>query len=204
MGTFRVVMKSLENGQFVADWFDDDQRLWDDERLHKGVSIISAWVAPHLKAFRRTGAGTDAATDVVFNPNGIAVSSSARDKLRDLPGVEFLPVDIEGRGQFFVIHVTKLSDVTPGVTARRAPPPSGNIVELQAFPADYAAPGPLFRVRQPPDSAAGNKGYCLDTIYANDEGARALEAACGVYLDLVPWDDRRDSYARIRSSDTRR
>jgi hypothetical protein len=199
MGVFRVTMRSLENGVFAANWFDDEQRLWDDDRLHRGSSLIAAWKAPNLKSIRRTSG----ATDVMFNPNAIAVSSSVRDKLGGFPGIEFLPVDIDGEGPFSLVHVTALVDLTPGIRVNRAPPPSGNVVELQEFPADYAAPGPFFRMRQPPDSAAGSKGYCFDMIYTNDEGARALEAACGAYLTLVPWDDKRDSYARIRSSGPR-
>jgi hypothetical protein len=190
-------MRSLENGLLAANLFDDEQRLWDDDRLHKGPSLIAAWKAPRLKSVRRTSG----ATEVMFNPNAIAVSSSVQDRLRGFPGIEFLPVEIEGEGPFSLVHVTALVDLTPEIRVNRAPPPSGNVVELQEFPAGYAAPGPFFRMRQPPDSAAGRRGYCFDMIYATDEGARALEAACGAYLTLVPWDDKRNSYARIRSSE---
>ena len=182
MTVFRITMRSLDDGKFAANWFDDERRLWDDDRLHKGAPLATDWVRPRLQSFRRAGT----TTDVMFNPNAIAVSGPLREALRRFAGVELLPVDIEGEGAgaFSLVHVTALADLTRGMQARRAPPPSGNVVDLQAFPANYEAPAPLFRVRQPPDSAAGAKGYCLAPIYANEEGARVIEMHGGAYLVL--------------------
>jgi hypothetical protein len=82
--------------------------------------------------------------------------------------------------------VTATIDALPEFSIRRAPPPSGNVVELYEFPVDFACPASFFRVRQPADSAAGRAGYCLPEIYVNDSGARAVTASCAGYWEARP------------------
>ena len=183
MSVFEVQPTSLPNGEFAAAWFDDESALWDDDRLHKARSLIEEWRAPSLRLFRPERG----ATDVLFNPNAIAVSERVREELRRFSGVEFLPIAIEDCGSaFFVVHVTVAVEPLQEFSVRRAPPPSGNIVELFEFPTEYTPPADFFRVRQPTDSAAGPAGYCLRRIYVSDAGARALSAACGAYLEARP------------------
>jgi hypothetical protein len=183
MTIFEIEPSSLPNGEFAASWFDNEQRIWEDERLHKVGAVAGEWTSPRLKLFRAAGRGV---TDVLFNPNALAVSARVRDELRRFRELEFLPISVEGGGLFFVVHVTAAVDVSVGFSARRAPPPSRNIVELSEFPVGYAPSSSFFRVRQPADSAGGRADYCLRAIYANKEGADAVEAACGVYLSARP------------------
>jgi hypothetical protein len=180
MSVFEIKPSSLPSGELAVAWFDDEPRLWDDERLHKVGALAGEWHAPRFRLFR----AERGVTDVLFNPNALAVSAPVREALRRFSEIEFLPIAIEGCGSFFVVHVTATVEVTPGFSVRRAPPPSGNVVELSEFPVGYAPSTAFFRVRQPADSAGGREGYCLRAMYANDEGAGALEAACGAYLDV--------------------
>ena len=186
MTIFELKPSSLPNGEFAAAWFDDEQRTWDDDRLHKVGALADVWEAPRLKLFRPERG----ATDVLFNPNALAVSTRVRDELRCFPELEFLPIAIEGSGPFFVLHVTVAVDVSLGFSVRRSPVPSGNVVELFEFPVGYIPPAAFFSVRQPEDSSAGRAGYCLRRIYASEVGARALEAACGTYLIARALRDR--------------
>jgi hypothetical protein len=187
MTIFEIKPSSLPNGEFAAAWFDNEQRTWEDERLHKIGALGGEWASPRLKLFRAAERGV---TDVLFNPNALAVSSRVREELRRFPELEFLPIAVEGCGPFFVVHVTAAIEVSVGFSVRRAPPPSGNIVELSEFPVGYTPPASFFRVRQPADSAGGRAGYCLRAMYANKEGADAVEAACGAYLSARPLRER--------------
>lgn len=175
MSIFEIKPSSLPGGEFASPWFDDEKRLWDDERLHKVGALASEWESPRLKLFF----AERGVADVLFNPNAIAVSARVREALRRFSEVEFLPTSVEGCPPFFVVHVTSTVEVSIGFGLRRAPPPSGNIVELLEFPIGYAPPSAFFRVRQPVDSAGGRAGYCLRRIYANEDGARAVEAVSG-------------------------
>jgi hypothetical protein len=179
MSVFEIEASSLPNGDLAAAWFDNEQRTWDDQRLHKFGSLAGKWDPAPLKLFR---AGRSI-TEVLFNPNAIAVSARIREKLCPFSELQFLPVAVEGCEPFFVVHVAATVEVSLGFSLRRAPPPSGNIVELYEFPVGYTSSTSFFRVRQPADSAGGRSGYCLRTIYTNKEGADALEAACGGYLN---------------------
>jgi hypothetical protein len=190
MTIFAIKPSSLSNGEFAAAWFDDEQRIWDDERLHKVAVFGGEWSAPRFKLFRVAERGV---TDVLFNPNALAVSARVREELRRFRELEFLPFAVEGYGSFFVVHVTATVEVSVGFSVRRAPPPSGNIVELSEFPVGYASATSFFRVRQPADSAGGRAGHCLRAMYANKEAADAVEAACGGYLSAHPLRERMPS-----------
>jgi hypothetical protein len=179
MTIFEIKPSSLPNGEFAAAWFDDEQQTWEDERLDKVGALASTWTSPRLKVFRAAERGV---TDVLFNPNALAVSARVREDLCRFPELEFLPIAVEGSDAFFVLHVTAAVEVSVGFSVRRAPPPSGNIVELSEFPVGYVPPSAFFRVRQPADSAGGRAGFCVRTIYVSEEGAGALAATCGTYL----------------------
>jgi hypothetical protein len=147
--------------------------------------LADKWEAPRLKRLRAEERGV---TDVLFNPNALAVSGRIREALVRFPELEFLPVIIDRCGPFFIVHVTATVEASFGFLMRRAPAPSGNIVELYEFPVSYAPPTSFFRVRQPSDSAAGREGYCLPTIYTNKDGANVLLANCGTYLSAQSVD----------------
>lgn len=190
MTIFEIKPALLSNGEFAAAWFDDEHRTWADDRLHKVDALAGDWNVPRFKLFRAAGRG---ATDVLFNPNALAVSARVREKLNRFPEVEFLPIAVEGVGSFFLFHVTVAVEVSLGFSVRRAPPPSRNIIELSEFPVGYVPPTALFRVRQPLDSAGGRAGYCLRTTYASEDGARALGATCGTFLIARALRDRTPS-----------
>jgi hypothetical protein len=178
MTAFEVRPVSLSNGQFAAAMFDDEPGTWDDERLRKPVPVATAWQAPEL---RLVGPG-EGATPVLINPNAYAVAPAMRSRLAACTGLEFLPIDIAGFGTFFVMHVIAAADAPHGTRLRRAPPPSGNIVEIFSLPTEFSPPADFFRIRQPKDSAAGAAGTCLYQIYAGPSGAQALDNACWQFL----------------------
>ena len=176
MPVFEIRPVSLSNGEFAAAWFDDESALWNDERLHKPESLLVTWQVPRLRLWRPERGATPA----LFNPNAYAVSAEVRSALAHCSGVEFLPVEIAGFGTFFILHVVEACEVPEGCSLRRAPPPSGNIVELFSFPVSYAPGADFFRLLQPQDLAAA--GFIYTEIYVSIDGARAVEDACGRYL----------------------
>ena len=166
---------SLPNGDFASTWFDDEELLWDDERLHKPQPLLATWQVPTLRLLKPTP------TPVLFNPNALAVSDEVRLSLAHFPEIEFLPIEVIGFGTFFVVHVTRTLPLPDGSSVRRSPV-SKNIVELFAFPKSYVPSADFFRVAQPDDSAAGISGFCMSTIYVSTAGARAILATTKGYL----------------------
>jgi len=177
-GIYTVEPVSLPSGKFAADWFDDDRSLWEDERLFKCRSLLASWRAPKLTVRL---AGCDP-TPVLFNPNAYAVSASVRAGLSRSSGLEFLPIDIVGFGQFFVLHPVAAYELPPDAVAQRAPLYRGNIVNVIAFPESYVPETDFFGVRHPADSPAGRAGSRVQAMFTTDRGAQVLEAACGEYL----------------------
>jgi hypothetical protein len=180
MTCFELVPKSLPDGSFAASWFDDEAFLWDDDRLRKPLPIGDAWIAPSLLLARGE------ATPVLFNPNAIALSEGVKAELASFPELDFLPVSVRGHGAFFVLHVTAALDLPPGSNARLAPSPSGNLVQLHAFPPTFLAPFSFFRVRHPTSSAAGRAGYASKSVYLSEAGADCIRRVCGGLLEARP------------------
>jgi hypothetical protein len=172
MAVFELRPASKTDGSFICAWFDDDACLWNDERLSSVASLVNAWQAPLLK-LHRPAAGP---TAVLFNPNAFAVSDSVRHELSSFTEIEFLPVHIAGHGVFHVLHVTAAIELPVGSKARVAPAPSGNIVQIDAFPPSFEPPFPFFRVLQPDSSAARRSSASTRSVYLSAAGARTIES----------------------------
>jgi hypothetical protein len=179
VGIFRVAPRSKPDGTFAAAWFDDEPRLWDDARLRRPDRLGTTWSPPRLLLHP-----SEKATEVLFNPNAYAVSERIRESLHDVSEIEFLPIHVAGAGVFYLLHVVASLPVPPMSLFRRAPPPSGNIIDIQAFPHGWEPAAAVFRVQQPQDSAAGKAGSCALGIFANSSGARSIEFACGKFLEM--------------------
>jgi hypothetical protein len=180
---FKLCPVSLPNGDFASTWFDDEELLWGNERLHKPQPLLATWQVPTLRLLK------PCPTPVLFNPNAFAVSDEVRLSLAHFAEIEFLPIEVVGFGTFFVVHVTRTLPLPDGSSVRQSPV-SKNIVELFAFPKGYIPPADFFRVAQPEHSAAGSAGFCMNTIYASTAGAGALLATTKGYLAAVGVDDR--------------
>jgi hypothetical protein len=178
MTIFKLCPVSLPNGDFASTWFDNEELLWDDERLHKPQSVLATWQIPTLRLLK------PCPTPVLFNPTAFAVSDEVRLSLAHFAEIEFLPIDIIGFGTFFIVHITRTLPLSDGASVRQSPV-SRNIVELFAFPKGYIPPADFFRVAQPEHSAAGGAGFCLNTIYVSAEGAAAMRATTKGYLAAV-------------------
>ncbi|QSI76644.1 hypothetical protein [Niveibacterium microcysteis] len=164
---------------FSAEWFDDEKCVWNDERLRCPVSLVHDWKTPKLKLHR---AGR-APTAVLFNPNAFAVSQGVRERLSGFEELEFLPVEIEGHGNYFIPHIIASCEVPEGSQVSRPEPPvNGNIVQIKAFPANFEPTAAFFRILQPRNSPAGRKGRSVLAQYANARGAQAMVSVAGQYI----------------------
>ena len=135
-----VSPRSLPNGEFAAEWFDDERCLWDDERLHKPGVVANAWTPPRLRLHRPERG----ATGILFNPNAYAFSAGVCEGIQ-FEGIEFLPIEVDGYGIFYLVHPVVEIEVPPQSNFRQAPPPSCNIVEFLSFaPTYFAALGSRF------------------------------------------------------------
>ena len=178
MTIFKIHPASKADGSFAAAWFDNDAFLWDDVRLLSAVPSAEAWVAPSLKLYRPA----ERATDVLFNPNALAVSGAVKEALASFTELEFLPVGIEGHGMFHILHITPTIELPLGSIARIAPSPSGNLLEIEGFPNSFQSEHSFFRVLNPVGSAARRTGKTSRAIYASIAGARALQTIAGDYI----------------------
>lgn len=182
MELFELQPASLPSGRFAADWFDDEARTWNDARLGRPEPLARAWQVAHLLLHRPA----KQATPVLFNPNAVAISSSVKARLEHFQELEFLPVEIERHGTYFVIHVVACADIPRGAVVVRAPPSTGNIVKVESLPMDFTPPASFFRLLQPPDSPAGRMGLCTRATYMSEQGRSAIAEACGSYLSWRP------------------
>ena len=182
MRPFELHMRSLPSGAFAAAWFDDARRLWNDERLAAPTPLAGEWTPPNLQLHRPS----EAATPVLFNPNALAVSQNVRDSLDVFSELEFLEVDIAHCGTYFIVHVITAIELPPDTTCRLAPAPSGNLVEIMAFPDTFLSPPGFFRVLQPIGSAARRLGMTTRKIYAGGAAKQAVEQAAGKYFEAFP------------------
>ncbi len=142
MTIFKLRPVSLPSGDFAPTWFDDEELLWNDERLHKPQPLLATWQVPTLRLLKPNP------TPVLFNPNAFAVSDAVRLSLAHFPEIEFLPIGVTGFGTFFVMHVTRALPLPDGSSVRRSPV-SKNIVELFAFPKDLPRLPISFEWRSP-------------------------------------------------------
>jgi hypothetical protein len=179
MPVFEIFPSNGTDGNFAAAWFDDDECLWTDERLGTIDRIADEWHTPRLKLWK----AASASTPVLFNPNAFAVSEEVRARLLDLEEIEFLPVSIEGHGVFYVLHVLKAIELPFGATARIAPEPSGNLIEIHGFPEGFSPPEGLFRVLHPEGSAARRAHRVGKTLYAGPNGAQVIGTVARGYLE---------------------
>ncbi len=177
---FELYPTSKPDGSFAAAWFDDEACLWGDDRLLTAEKLAAQWTAPKL----RLHGPKQTATPVLFNPNALAVSKSVCDLLKEFEELEFLPVSVSGHGQFYILHVINAIDLPPGSQARVAPAPSGNIVEIHAFPEAFTPPQGFFRVLQPAGSASRRIGpRTTKAVYLGPRGCAAVEQAASGYLE---------------------
>ena len=119
---------------------------------------------------------------MLFNPNAFAVSEHVKNELSLFDELEFLPVHIDNHGVFHVLHVTAAIELPTGSKVRIAPPPSGNIVRIQAFPRAFEPQFSFFRVLQPEGSAARERLASTRAVYLSVVGARALTSCAGGYF----------------------
>jgi len=181
MSVFEIRPRSKADGSFAAAWFDDDAYLWNDGRLSLAAPLTEAWVPPSLKLHRPE----QGATSVLFNPNALAVSSALKGALASFVELEFLPICIEGHGEFHIMRTVATIELPADSRARIAPPSSGNLVQIDAFPSSFESKHAFFRVLHPPGSPAGRAGRTTRTMYANDTGAHAIERHAAGYLTVT-------------------
>jgi hypothetical protein len=181
MTVFEVHPVSKADGSFAAAWFDDDTGLWNDDRLSLAASIEKTWVPPSLKLHRPN----QETTPVLFNSNAIALSTALKGVLASFTELEFLPVCIEDREEFHIMRTVATVELPAGSKAHIAPPPSGNIVKIEAFPGSFETKHAFFRVLHPPGSAAGKAGRATRRTYANVVGAHAIETYARDYLTVT-------------------
>jgi len=181
MPVFELRPVSKPDGSFSAAWFDDDARLWNDKRLSSVASVASSWQAPRLNLLEPAYT----ATPVLFNPNALAACEEIRNELSRFPELEFLPIRIEGHADFYLLHVTKAIELPELSRARVAPPPSGNIVGIEAFSTEFEPGFAFFRVLQPAGSAARRSGASTRSTYVNAIGASAIESCAHGYLAAI-------------------
>jgi hypothetical protein len=184
MAIFELHAASKPDGSFAAAWFDNDGYQWNDERLLLAGSIAHSWKAPSLKLYRPEAG----ATPVLFNPNALAVSERVRAELSSFAELEFLPVQIEGNGAYYILHVMSAIELPIGSKARIAPE-TGNIIQIGAFPASFEPEFAFFRVLHRRASAGRRVAATTRTIYLSARGVQAIESCADGYLvasDLLP------------------
>jgi hypothetical protein len=143
----------------------------------KLVALRTTGIRPVSRLFYEGEDGTE----VLFNPNAIAVSPRIHDCLARLDGLEFLTISVDGCGDYYIVHAVSAVEPSPEFVTRLGV--MGVIQDILSFPRSFVPPSAFFRVHQPVRSVAETNGFCTAELYANDEGARLIRELCVPYLE---------------------
>ena len=124
------------------------------------------------------------ATAVLFHPVAHLVSQGVRDELSHFAGLEFLPVQVTGFGEFFALHVLASCELPEGSVVDNGP--GTDIALIRAFPRAFEAPTPFFRIRHPGTATPNGNAVCVPDIYASEAAATAVQKVAGRFLRAVP------------------
>ncbi|MBC3881916.1 hypothetical protein H8K35_10490 [Undibacterium sp. LX40W] len=179
MAAFKLSIRSNTDGSFAPAWFDNDTRLWDDPRLRSPLSLIEQWTMPNLKLH----IADQPATPILFNPNALAFSASLKNKMTEFPEIEWLPINIQGHGTYFIFHVTTAIELPDGSNAVVGLPPGGNLAVLHSFPSNFCSPLGFFRVWHPVGSAGRKVGRCTSGVFLGTAAKASLEVFANEFLE---------------------
>ena len=169
----------IDGADAAAEWVDDERSAWNEPLLRTTASLLSRWKAPMLSLYRSEAS----ATAVLFHPTAPLVSQGVRDELSHFDGIEFLPVDVSGFGQFYALHVLASCELPEGSVVDHGP--GTDIALIRAFPREFAAPSPFFRIRHPGTLTASGTAVCVPDIYASELAATAVQKVAGQFLRAV-------------------
>lgn len=169
----------VDGADAAAEWVDDDRSAWNEPLLRTSAALLPRWRAPALSLYRSQAS----ATAVLFHPTAPLVSEGVRDELCHFGGIEFLPVDIAGFGQFFALHVLASCELPAGSVVDHGP--GTDIALIRALPRAFEAPAPFFRIRHPGTLTAQGTAICVPDIYASEGAAMAVQKVAGQFLRAV-------------------
>lgn len=180
MPVFEIKPVFIDGIDAAAEWVDNEHSAWNEPLLRTTAPLAERWEVPALALYR----SDKSATAVLFHPTAHLVSQGVRDELSHFPGLEFLPVDVAGYGVFYAMHVLPSCELPAGSLADTGP--GTDIALIRAFPRDFEAPAPFFRVRHPGTLTASGMAVCVPDIYAGESAATAVQKVAGRFLRAVP------------------
>ena len=180
MPVFEIKPVFIDGTDAAAEWVDNEHSAWNEPLLRTTAPLFERWEPPSLELYRSEAS----ATAVLFHPAAHVVSQGVRDELSHFGGLEFLPVQVTGYGQFYAMHVLTSCDLPPGSAADTGP--GTDIALIRAFPKSFDAPAPFFRIRHPGTLSANGSALCVPDIYASTAGATAVQKVAGQFLRAVP------------------
>jgi len=179
MPVFEIKPVFIDGIDAAAEWVDNEHSAWNEPLLRTTAPLAERWQIPTLSLYR----SEKSATAVLFHPTAHVVSQGVRDELSHFPALEFLPVNIEGYGVFYAMHVLTSCDLPPGGVADTGP--GTDIALIRAFPRDFEPPGPFFRIRHPGTLTARGMAVCVPDVYASEAAATAVMRVAGKFLRAV-------------------
>jgi hypothetical protein len=180
MPVYEIKPVFIDGRDAAAEWVDDHRSAWNEPLLRTTAPLRARWRTPSLELYRSDAS----ATAVLFHPAAPLVSQGVRDELSHFEGVEFLPVDVAGYGVFFAMHVLASCPLPSGSDVDTGP--GTDIALIRAFPRDFAAPAPFFRIRHPGSTNVQGVSVCVPDLYADDAAAAEVRRLAGQFLRAEP------------------
>jgi hypothetical protein len=179
MPVYEIKPVFIDGTDAAAEWVDNEHSAWKAPLLRTTAALAERWVAPSLELYRSEAS----ATAVLFHPAAHVVSQGVRDELAHFAEIEFLPVNVAGYGVFYAMHVLASCELPAGSTADQGP--GTDIALIRAFPADFEAPAPFFRIRHPGTLTPQGTAVCVADIYASERAATTVQKVAGKFLRAV-------------------
>jgi hypothetical protein len=179
MPVFEIKPVFIDGSAAAAEWVDDERSAWNEPLLRTTAPLAARWQPPELALYR----SDRSATAVLFHPAAPLVSQGVRDELSHFAALEFLPVRVAGFGQFYALHVLASCELPAGSLADSGP--GTDIALIRAFPRDFEAPAPFFRIRHPGTLTVRGTAVCVPDVYADDAAAAVVTRVAGQFLRAV-------------------
>lgn len=173
---FEIDVPWDQHGDNPYPWADTPDGVFGPDGLRKTQALSRVWTAPTFVL-----SASAPRVDAYCCPGGYYLfSEAARGMLVAAVehSAEWLPVEIDRVGVFFLLHPTR--SVPMGPRARfRCNEVSGNIVRVDAFDFGDSIPDDarVFFPAQPRGSAAAAAGFCVHNLITCMDAARSWDSS---------------------------
>jgi len=167
---FQITPPWNNTGDNPYPWVDSADGLFEPADIFRLQPLVQDWSVPHLIT-----SASSPNLDAYCCPSGLYLfSPMARDVLAPAidNSAEWLPAEIDGLGEFYILHPLRSCSLGPAAQFVRNPV-SGNITQIEKydFQETELQTAAIFYPAQTPGSAAHAVGSCFRALISTEPSA---------------------------------